>query len=127
VPTDLPITVLVVEDSPGDAILVRRKLATFHVTQVTSLSEALQALDKATFGIILLDLNLPDSMGVETIARMRAKVPAVPIIVITGLLEVDLAVKALSAGAQDFYTKENLDEHLLSRSIHRIIQASKAP
>lgn len=120
---DKPITVLLVEDNPGDANLIRRMLRTidehFRVTHVTKLSEALEQLEKDGIDVVLLDLGLPDSSGLETLARARAQAPDVPIIVITGLSERETAVQALSQGAQDFVAKERLDVHLLARAILR--------
>ena len=121
-----PIGVLLVEDNPGDAILIRRMLSgmkgEFDVMHVSSLLEALQCLQKESFDVILLDLGLPDSAGLDTLTRVRGQVPNVTIIVTTGLSEREIAVLALSGGAQDFFAKERIDARSLSRSIFRWTQ-----
>ena len=122
---DKPITVLLVEDNPGDASLILRMLSTinghFNAIHVTKLSEGLERLQKGDIDLVLLDLGLPDSSGLETLTRARARDPQVPIIVITGLSEREMAVEALHQGAQDFIAKERVDVHLLARAIFRWI------
>lgn len=122
---DRPITVLLLEDNPGDASIVLSMLRTigedFSVTHMTTLWEGLERLQKGGYDIVLLDLGLPDSAGLETLARARAQDPNVPIIVITGLTERDAAVAALDQGAQDFIAKERMDVHLLTRAILRCV------
>ncbi len=122
---DKPITVLLVEDNPGDASLVRRMLGgidePFRITHVTKLSEGLEQIQKGDTDVVLLDLGLPDSSGLETLARTRAQAGSVPIIVITGLSERETAVQALNQGAQDFIAKERVDVHLLARAILRCL------
>ncbi|OFV94251.1 MAG: hypothetical protein A3F68_08585 [Acidobacteria bacterium RIFCSPLOWO2_12_FULL_54_10] len=128
---DKPITVLLVEDNPGDASLIRRMLSTinghFTVRHVTMLSDGLDLLRQGGIDVVLLDLGLPDSAGLETLARTRAQAPHVPIIVITGLSDRDMAVQALSQGAQDFIAKERVDVHLLARAIFRCSGPPAAP
>ena len=120
---DKPITVLLVEDNPGDASLILRMLSTinghFLVSHVTKLSEGLEQLQKGGMDLVLLDLGLPDSSGLETLTRTRARDPQVPIIIITGLADREMAVDALNQGAQDFIAKERVDVHLLARAIFR--------
>src|SRR5207244_12858797 len=84
------IKVLLVEDEPTDAFLLHETLATaklvpFQVTQVTRLSAALQHLAAEHWDVVLLDLSLPDSLGLETFVTLHAQVPGVPIVVLTGL------------------------------------------
>ena len=118
-----PMTVLLVEDNPGDAIPMRRMLAAlgpdFSIAHVSKLSDCLKQLQNGGIDLVLLDLTLPDSWGLETLTRTRAQNQAIPIIVITGLSEREIAVKALNQGAQDFIAKERLEEHLLGRAVER--------
>ncbi|MBI4461136.1 MAG: response regulator [Acidobacteria bacterium] len=122
---DKKISILLVEDNPGDASLIRRMLSgingDFSVQHVTKLSDCLERLQEADIDMVLLDLGLPDSSGLETLARTRASAPEIPIIVITGLSERETAVEALKLGAQDFIAKERVDVHLLSRAIFRVM------
>jgi len=122
---DNTVTVLLVEDNPGDASLIRRMLSAisvnFQIKHATKLSEGLAQLQQAEVDLVLLDLCLPDSSGLDTLTRIRAQAPYVPIIVITGMSERETAVKALDQGAQDFIAKERVDEHLLSQAVLRRI------
>ena len=67
--------------------------------------------------MILLDLSLPDSFGWETFTRVRAHVPDVPIVLLTGVQDEELGTKAVHAGAQDYLIKGDLSTQLLTRSI----------
>jgi DNA-binding response OmpR family regulator len=123
-PTPLPIHVLLVEDNPGQVILVRRMLASFPHAVFTldhalDLESALQLLNKMRPQVILLDLNLPDSMGLDTLRRTREHCPAVPVVVTTVMDDRDTAVAALELGAADFLVKDRIDSHLLGRAILR--------
>ena len=81
------------------------------------LAEALAWLDRKPFDAILLDLTLPDAQGLETFLRTQARAPMVPIVVLTGLNDESMAVKAVSQGAQDYLVKSNIDDEQLVRAI----------
>jgi diguanylate cyclase (GGDEF)-like protein/PAS domain S-box-containing protein len=115
-------TVLVVEDNPGDARLVELFLIEdpsrpFKVVKADTLAAALKALDVHRVDAILLDLSLPDSFGLETLARLRAAQPLLPVVVLTGTDSEALALEALRQGAQDYLVKGQGDGDLLRRSI----------
>jgi len=120
-----PIVALLVEDNPGDATLIRTMLRSkdgiFQLRHVTSLSKGLEQLQQGDIDVVLLDLDLPDSKGLETLLRAHAKAPHTPIIVITGLAEKEVAVRALNQGARDFFAKEFLEQQLLTGAIQRAI------
>ncbi|HEX7043835.1 MAG TPA: diguanylate cyclase [Burkholderiales bacterium] len=121
------ITVLVVEDSPTDALLLREALRDERSLQIQTahaetLSEALRCLQERSFDLILLDLGLPDSQGLETFARMHDQAPQVPIIVLTGLDDDELAIQAVKEGAQDFLTKGRVDRYWLVRNIRHALE-----
>ncbi len=102
--------ILLVEDNPGDAGLVRAALADvlgsqFELTQVGRLSEATGALQTERFDVLLLDLSLPDGHGLETLAVVRDAAGDVPIAVLTGLADEAVALRAVQAGAQDYLIK----------------------
>ncbi|MFP4155494.1 MAG: diguanylate cyclase domain-containing protein, partial [Halothiobacillaceae bacterium] len=104
--------VLLVEDEPGDAQLIRWQLLekaadAFEVEAVDSLSEAeALAIDRRwTPDVILLDLNLPDSTGVETVIRACESLPDAPIVVLTGQTDERAIRSAIDAGAEDFLQK----------------------
>lgn len=117
-----PLQILLVEDNPGDARLIREILneapgLRFEMTVVDRLSKALELLQGRLFDIILLDLSLPDSQGLDTFHTLYAQVPEVPIVVLTGLADETAAVRAVEAGSQDYLVKGRFDSELLARSI----------
>jgi DNA-binding response OmpR family regulator len=122
--TDNPslIKVLLIEDNPGDSQLVREMLkgedkVQFEVIHFDRLSPGLEYLSKREIDMVLLDLSLPDSQGLETFIKVHTQAPDVPIILLTGLDDKDLALKALHEGAQDYLVKGQIDSHLLVRVI----------
>jgi signal transduction histidine kinase/DNA-binding response OmpR family regulator len=102
--------VLLVEDDDGDARLTERALhdpeaGIVALERVGRLSEALALVDRGSVDVVLLDLGLPDGQGLETVQRLLAVAPDVGVIVLTALDDQDLALQAVSAGAQDFLVK----------------------
>ena len=119
---DKPIKIMLVEDNPADARLVRELLTEasavgFDVATVERLAEAIERLKAETFDIILLDLRLPDSAGLETFTRVRDQAPETPVVVLTGLADEELGTSAVSEGAQDYLVKGQVDGVSLARSI----------
>jgi len=118
----VPITVLLIEDNPGDVRLIEEMLAgtvSLSTTLITAgrLLEGLRYLDSNNPSVILLDLGLPDSSGLETLLRARDAVSDVPIVVLTGQDNEQVGIQAVQAGAQDYLVKGQVDGHLLERSI----------
>ncbi len=116
------IRILLVEDNPGDARLFLELIretgeGRLRIEHVDRLDSALECLSRAHFDVILLDLSLPDEQGLETLIRVHAHAPNVPIVVLTGLDDEALAVKAVRAGAQDYLVKGHVDGDLLVRSV----------
>jgi DNA-binding response OmpR family regulator len=104
------IRVLLVEDNLVDARLVQLALkhvvdVSFEVVSATTLSEALEHLAAGGFRIVLLDLALPDSWGLETIRRVREYTSTIPFIVLTGTADEEIAMQAIHQGAQDYLVK----------------------
>lgn len=124
------LTVLLIEDNPGDARLIREFLAmsggSFHVEVADRLATGLARLEAQTMDAILLDLSLPDSSGFDTFARLHAQAPRVPIIVMTGLDDEALAEETVRAGAQDYLVKGQVDGNLLTRSIRYAVERKQA-
>src|SRR4051812_9242556 len=99
-----PIKVLLVEDNPTDAFLLQEYLAglpQFSFTHARRLQDALRILREDSIDIILSDLGLPDSAGLETFERLYSQSPDVPILVLTGLDDESLGLRAMQEGAQD--------------------------
>lgn len=116
------LSVLLVEDDPGDALLVEMALSSCRVTRAGTLKEAIEARDlSGDFDVILQDLSLPDSRGFKTVASMRWAYPATPIIVLTGLDDPELEHKLVVFGAQDYLVKGGFDDKGLMRAIRHAI------
>lgn len=118
--------ILLVEDNPLDARVVRRALAAdgafasgaaVDVVHVEDMAAAGEACSAGLFDAILLDLSLPDSEGLESLASLLEMAPATPIIVLTGLNDPEAAVAAVEQGAQDFLDKGNITPELMARAL----------
>jgi DNA-binding NarL/FixJ family response regulator len=124
---DAPIHVLLIEDNPTDALLLRQACAAVPLmpcvfTHVERLSEGLTCLGKARIDVVLLDLGLPDSQGLETLAKVQALASATPIVILTGLDDENLSLQAVRAGAQDYLPKEHIDGYSVTRAIRYAIE-----
>jgi len=124
---DRPINVLLIEDNPGYTELIRIlftkvKGIEFNLKCVNRLSHGLERLGEGNFDVVLLDLSLPDSKGLDTFFKVSDQAPRVAIIVLTITDDDTLAVKAVQAGAQDYLVKGQVDHNLLVRSIHYAIE-----
>jgi signal transduction histidine kinase len=124
-PSDV-IQVLLVEDNMGDAGLIYQSMeealpGQFQMTHVRRLDEALEHLWKETCHVVLLDLGLPDSHGIDTLVLARAQAPGVAIVVLTGFQDEALGDRALKEGAQDYLVKGQVDSKQLSRSVRYAI------
>lgn len=121
-PDAAPMRILVVEDDPADLRLIARALDTgtgphVRLLRAGSLSAAVETLTVAAVSLVVLDLNLPESRGLETLALLRRRFPSVPIVVLTGDDGHELGRQCIAAGAQDFLTKADLVGPVLWRSI----------
>lgn len=125
-----PIHVLLVEDNPDYAGLVRTLLARspkpkFNVTSIVCLTDLLTQLDTVTADVILLDMTLPDSNGIDTLRRAMALAAQLPIVILTGHDDERLAVQALQEGAQDYLVKGQNETVLLTRAIQYAIERKR--
>jgi sigma-B regulation protein RsbU (phosphoserine phosphatase) len=116
------IKVLLVEDNPGDAVLIRDMLgesreARFELTRVDCLAAAQRALAEGSFGLVLLDLSLPDSRGLDTFRALRQTNPRMPLVVLTGLDDEAQAVQAVQDGAQDYLVKGHVAARQLAHAL----------
>jgi diguanylate cyclase (GGDEF)-like protein len=122
--------VLLIEDNPGDVRLIREMLAEgedglFQLDCVGRLSQGLEYLATRSTGVVLLDLSLPDSYGFDTFLKVYAHSPKVPIIVLTGHDDQNVALSAVKTGAQDYLVKGKLDRELLLRSMQYSIERKR--
>ncbi|MBD2544468.1 ATP-binding protein [Planktothricoides raciborskii] len=121
------INLLLVEDNLADADLIEELLADaqlsrYKITAVERLSEAIAHLKSEPFDVILLDLSLPDSHGLETLEKVVLAAKSLPVLVLTGLTDRELAVQAVREGAQDYLVKGKFDCDLLSRAISYAVE-----
>lgn len=122
-----PTRVLLIEDNPGDADLVRLRLVESHsdvqVNCVPRLSDALACLDAEAPTLVLLDLNLPDSHGADTFRQVMKKAPNVPVVILSGQDDQSMAIKAVHHGVQDYLVKSDITskqlEHALRYAVER--------
>jgi CheY-like chemotaxis protein len=136
------LNILLVEDNPGDIRLLQeilREVTTTRcqITPVMTLADAIGQLSIETqakaefsfnppFDIILLDLSLPDSQGIDSFLTLRDRSHNIPIVVLTGLNDETLALLAMQQGAQDYLIKGQVDRNLLLRSIRYAIERERA-
>ncbi len=125
--TDHPLSILLVEDDPDDALILKEILEDvpsfkFKMTHVELLEEAINRLQAGIFDIILLDLSLPDSHGIDTFITLNVRMPNVPIVVFTGLSDEDMVIQLMQTGAQDYLVKGQVGADLLIRSIRYAIE-----
>lgn len=120
------IRILLVEDNPPDAVLVEARLRQGALAVDCKLA---QTLDSAItlalsdeFDLILLDLGLGDSWGLETLDAILDQPIEIPVVVLTGLSDEDIAFRAVHAGAQDYLVKDRLDTNVLHRTIRYAIE-----
>jgi DNA-binding response OmpR family regulator len=126
-----PIKVLLIEDNPGDARLISEILseetsARFSLEHVRRLEEGLERLDSGGSDVVLLDLSLPDSFGIDTFHQVVERATQVPVIVLTALDNQDVAVEVLQGGGQDYLVKTYLNYAVLHRSIRHAIERKRA-
>lgn len=123
--------ILLVEDNPGDADLIYEMLCnsikiTFDVQIVDRLSSAISFLRKTKVHAVLLDLDLPDSNGIDTVKAISSSFPHIAIVVITGINDAELGVQAVAAGAQDYLVKGLIPEFYITRVLQYAIQRKQA-
>ena len=123
--------ILLIEDNEDDIRLIQEHLgdeeqADFNLESSESLSAGLDRLAKEKFDVVLLDLVLPDSQGLDTFRKTKEQAPDVPIIVLTGLDDEELAVRTLREGAQDYLVKGKYDNSVLVRAMRYTIERKRA-
>ncbi|MGA2853442.1 MAG: response regulator [Verrucomicrobiota bacterium] len=122
--------ILIVEDNPADADLIREMLPqagplNFQVESAERLSGALARLERKGIGLVLLDLGLPDSQGLSTFHALRQAAPGIPVIVLSGNDDQELATNAVRDGAQDYLVKGRIGGDLLVRAIRYALERER--
>ncbi len=123
---DQQIDVLLIEDNPGDVVLLREYLAecngACHLITAERLATGLQVLAEQQVAVVLLDLNLPDSQGLNTLRKLQSEVKGIPIVILTGADDNRAAIEAVRSGAQDYLVKGHGDPELLFRTLRYAIE-----
>lgn len=128
---------LLVEDNPGDARLIEELLidaqhenrlgeGEVDLHHADRLADGLDHLDGTDVDVVLLDLNLPDSRGMETLTAVLDRVEAIPVIVLTGFPESELGTRAVQRGAQDYLAKDEVTADSLARAIQYARERKKS-
>jgi PAS domain S-box-containing protein len=125
------VKVLLIEDNPADALLLRESLrgdllADFQVTVAEWLRQGLAKLDTEEFDVLLLDLGLPDSQGLETFEEAHWAHPEIPVVVLSGMSDELLALQAVQSGAQDYLVKGEAGWSLGPHAIRYAIERKRA-
>jgi diguanylate cyclase (GGDEF)-like protein/PAS domain S-box-containing protein len=125
-----PINVLLIEDNPADAEIIQHILAhvkgrSLRLAWSDRLATGLERFHQKPADVILLDLFLPDSQGLNSLTRIRTEAPGAPIVILTGLNDEEFATKAIQRGAQDYLIKGKLTPELLAHSLSHAIERKK--
>ena len=126
----MPLHILLVEDSPTDANLLCQTIVNsgrqeWRTTWVERVYEAIDICQAEQFDIVLLDLGLPDSSGLETLQLFLKAIPHLPTVVLTGLDDEDMALQAMAEGAQDYLVKDEITDQQLLRSIRYALERDR--
>ncbi|MBI5664838.1 MAG: diguanylate cyclase [Nitrospirae bacterium] len=121
--------ILLIEDNPGDAMLIEVMLAEsslpFSLDHATFLYEGIERLGQEDFDVVLLDIGLPDSSGLDSIVELINKSPVTPVVMLTGLDDEEAAISALRMGAQDYLVKGRINSGALLRSIRYAVERKR--
>ena len=123
--------VLLIEDNQGDIRLIQAMLSEesgfrFIPLCANRLSEGITLLTQEDIDVILLDLGLPDSFGFNTFARVHAHAPDIPIVILTNFDDMELGIKGMQEGAQDYLVKNEVNSNLLVRSLYYAIERKQS-
>src|SRR5262245_328450 len=126
-----PIHVLAIDDNPADGELIQEALTettdlVFLLQAADRLSAGVEILERGTIDAVLLDLSLPDSQGLDTFRRLRARATDVPVVVLSGVADETLAIQAVQEGAQDYLVKGRGQGAVLARSLRQALERQRA-
>src|SRR5207342_2069768 len=125
------IKVLLVEDNDVDAQLTQDLLSEwsieeFQIARVKTLGEGLTFLSREQFDAVLLDLSLPDAFGLPTVRQVHATSPTIPVVILSGVNDQNLALQAVQQGAQDYLVKGQGHPELLARAVRYAIERKRS-
>ena len=121
-PKENNISILIIEDDPEDQAMLETYLKNTHltisrITMASTVAEAISYLRQQSYSLIFLDFFLPDSTGLEGYVKISKINSAIPVIILSGLSDTALSLKAISLGAQDFILKGEYDAPSLQKSV----------
>lgn len=113
---------LIVEDNPGDLLLVSTQVygssvAIEKIISAERVAEAIDRLNESPIDLVLLDLTLPDSSGIDTFKRIKEAAAHVPVVILSGMSDMSIALEAINLGAQDYLIKGDFDDKMLAKTI----------
>ncbi len=122
--------ILLIEDNPADIRIIQELMAEVKSSNLdlvfaNRLSDGLDRIKTNDIDAILLDLSLPDSQGLRTFSILRSRAQNIPILLLTGLPDEDLAIQAVREGAQDYLVKDQVDGHLIVRAVNYAIERQR--
>jgi PAS domain S-box-containing protein len=125
------LNILVVEDNTGDFLIIQQMLNEIRefskeIIHVTTLTESIKTIDQTPVDVILLDLSLPDSYGIDTFIRVQQRCPQIPILILSGLTDTKTAHDAVKNGAQEYLIKGEFDDKLLGKAIQYSIERNNS-
>jgi len=123
-------TILLIEDNPGDIRLIKEMLNeitsfNYQLIITETLKEGCEEIKKNDFILILLDLNLPDSSGIKTFDTVINFAENIPVVLVSGMQDIELSLSLIKEGAQDYITKQDLNSTLLGKTIQFAIERKK--
>src|SRR6266487_5065606 len=119
--TSYDLNLLLIEDNPTDVFFLKKMLLdvplTINIYEADRLEKGIDLLKKGNVGLTLLDLSLPDSSGLDSLFSILKATNKIPIIILTGLDDTNMALEAIKAGAQDYLVKGEFNKNLLQKAI----------
>ncbi|HBI16511.1 MAG TPA: hypothetical protein DDY20_13565 [Desulfobulbaceae bacterium] len=124
------LSILIIEDNPADVVLIQEYLSevpnfSYELREAATLESALGLLSHDDFDVVLLDLSLPDSSGLDTVRSLITQFPEIAVIVLSSLQDEEVALMSVRYGAQDFLEKRLLSPTMLFRSIIYAIERKR--
>ncbi len=124
------ITILIIDDNPGDQMILEANLEDTHlpisrITMASTIEEGINCLKKENFSLVFLDFFLPDSNGLESYTAISKINSKIPVIILSGLSDTELSLKAITLGAQDFLIKGLYDSNSLEKAVQYSIERKK--
>ena len=124
------LSILIIEDNPADQLLLEMHLAETNlpigkITAASTIESAINLLRKQSFSLIFLDFFMPDSNGLQSFIELSHVDTRIPVIILSGLMDTELSIKAISAGAQDFLIKGEYTVQMLEEAARYSIERKK--